>query len=591
MSSVQQSSMVSAKGGTLTPVRTGYEMVIYRRCSDRFAVDAKQGGSVTEVSDRHIQVKYADDSVVGYPLGIEHGVAAGAVIPHRIITDLEVGDTFNEGDALCWNEAYFQRDILNPGGVSMRGGTMAYTAFMETTDTLEDSSAISPDLSGRLATPISKKKTVLLSFDQAISNVVNPGTEVEMDTVLCTIEEKETAGLSEGDSALSDLSSIANQTPRAKFKGKLTRIDVVYMGDMDEMHESLQKLVRWDRSQRKARAKALNKDLPTDGSITSPAFVNGEKVIENTIAVTFYMDAEIEAGVGDKVVFDNALKSIPGRVMEGRNETLSGEPIDALFAYKSVANRIVPNCEIIGTANTVLVYFTRKVVEAHRSRTAKATVLKMIQKVVSDIEGGQENAKLYEQAFKTMSSATYGAWMDRLASGREYISMIVPSGTKMVLDTARNIKVGQAMGIEFFHNLVLTDPMTGEANPTPIKFLVIHLACRRQNQHLVKKQSLPENDRVVDQLSGQVTSVSKGGRISLPELLVLESKGIEKGLVEMIKVRGGDKTAFKDMHEQLRATGEYTLAALANQNDKPVAVKTLRALLLSLHLDNTIGQQ
>lgn len=582
--------MVSAKGGTLTPVRTGYEMLIYQRCSDRYAVAAKQGGEVIKVDDAHIRVKYADGKERGYPLGVEHGVAAGAVIPHRIVTDLIEGDTFKEGDAICWNEAYFMRDILNPGGVSMRGGTMAYTAFMETTDTLEDSSAISADLSGRLATPISKKKTLLIKFDEAIANVLSPGTEVDMETVLCTIESKETAEL-DPDNALSDLSALSNQTPKAKFKGLLSRLDVVYMGEEEDMHPSLVKLVRWDNSQRKARAKRLNVKAATTGRIETPTFVNGEKVVENTLALTFYMDADIDCGVGDKVVFDNALKSIPGRVLEGTNTTRKGDPLDGLFAYQSVANRIVPNCEIVGTTNTVLVNFTRRVVELHKGRTAKQTILKEIQKVVSDLENGTKNAELYEKAFKRMSSVEYAQWMDRLAAGTEFISMIVPSGSDMILSTERSMRVGEAMGVEFFQNLILTDPMTGDTNMTPIKYLVIHLACRRQNQHLVKKQSLPENDRVVDQLSGQVTSVSKGGRISLPELLVLESRGIEKGLLETIKVRGGDQTAFRDMHEQLRTTGEYTLEALKNQNDKPVAVKTLRALLLSVHLDNTIGQQ
>jgi hypothetical protein len=358
--------MVSAKDATLTPVRTGYEQVIADRCGDNFAYIASKPGKVSKVSRDSITVQYEDGETVTLPLGIRHGKAAGAVLPHDIVTDLQEGDSVAEGYAVTWNTHYFQRDRLNPNGVSMKGGVMAKVAFMENADTLEDGCAISPALSQRLSTPISKMKTVLVRFDQAVSNIVGVGEEVDLDVPLCVIEEAELATLSQGDDALLGLSKLANQTPKAGFVGKVTRREVVYFGNPDDMHPSLAEIVKADTRQRK-REVSYKGSLPAaTGEVNEPTFVGGQKLTPNTLAITFYMDHDITAAVGDKAVFDNALKTIVGRVMEGRNETASGEPLDAIFGYQSVANRILYSCTIVGTTNKALRALNRHVVDVYR---------------------------------------------------------------------------------------------------------------------------------------------------------------------------------------------------------------------------------
>jgi len=367
LSSVQQSSMVSARGATLTPVRTGYEQVIADRTGDNFAYLADREGTVTKVTRDNITVEYEDGEKVTLPLGIRHGKAAGAVLPHEIVTDLKVGDRVDEGYAVTWNAHYFQRDRLNPNGVSMKGGVIAKVAFMENGDTLEDGCAISPALYKSLSTPISKMKTVLVRFDQALSEVVEVGGEVDLDTPLCIIEEAELAAISQGDDALLGLSKLANQTPKAGFVGKVSRREVIYYGNPDDMHPSLAELVKADTAQRKREAKYKGALPATTGEISESTFIGGQKVTPNTLAITFYMDHDITAAVGDKAVFDNALKTIIGRVMEGRNETASGEPLDAIFGYQSVANRILYSCIIVGATNKALRGLNAQVVKAYRS--------------------------------------------------------------------------------------------------------------------------------------------------------------------------------------------------------------------------------
>lgn len=53
------------------------------------------------------------------------------------------------------------------------------------------------------------------------------------------------------------------------------------------------------------------------------------------------------------------------------NETKSGKPIDAIFGYQSISNRIVTSAEVIGTTNTLLREITKEVIGIYRNDTKK----------------------------------------------------------------------------------------------------------------------------------------------------------------------------------------------------------------------------
>jgi len=220
-------------------------------------------------------------------------------------------------------------------------------------------------------------------------------------------------------------------------------------------------------------------------------------------------------------------------------------------------------------------------------KAAEAAVVKYLKA----LEGGDVNANLYKALFKTMSDEEFERWIAALDAGTETIHLIIPNASDIKLDINRTLAVGEELGVKFFEQLWLTDPETGETYLTPLPYMVLDVAMRRQSQHLIKKQSIPEDDRITDHLSGQVTGDSKGGKISLPELLLIESKGLETSLLELIKVRGGDDEALAAMKEAIRQTGTFNVEAIQALGSKPTATKTLRALLLSVHLDNTIGEQ
>jgi len=310
--------------------------------------------SKASAASKKIADVYGKDGVddVTLPVGTHIGRGAGAVISHKIVTDLKVGHVFKIGDAITWNEGHFARDYANPGGVSLRTGIPTVVCLTEASETYEDSSAISKELAQGLSTSIGKEKTLLIRFDQAINNLVSVGDEIESTSILCTIEESATADIIDEDESLAGLTKLAASVPKAKFTGVIDQVTVVYMGDPAEADESVQRLIKKDNSRRNAlRRKLTEPGLPATGEIMNSTFVGGQRVTANTMAVTIVISKDAGMVVGDKLVVDTALKGVPARIIEGGDTMEDGTPIGMYMSYRTISARIMTSPEKYGPYN------------------------------------------------------------------------------------------------------------------------------------------------------------------------------------------------------------------------------------------------
>lgn len=213
-------------------------------------------------------------------------------------------------------------------------------------------------------------------------------------------------------------------------------------------------------------------------------------------------------------------------------------------------------------------------------KAATAFLLKWIDALLP----GSPNKAIYEERLSKMSDKQFDELMHKLQSGEETLSLIAPNLDDKKLTIENNLKVAKALGHDFFQRLWLTDHITGRTYLTPIKYLVIDLPLRRQQQMLVKKISIPEDNRHIDELSGQPTGPSKGARISFPELQVLFAQNMDKSLTELIKLRGGDEKAFRAMNSKVIETGGVSLDSIVAAGTKVKSTQTLATLLRAMHL-------
>lgn len=218
-------------------------------------------------------------------------------------------------------------------------------------------------------------------------------------------------------------------------------------------------------------------------------------------------------------------------------------------------------------------------------KAAEEEVYKYIEKILP----GSENVALYQAAFKKMSDAQFEAFIVGLEDDSHILSIISPNLAGPKLDLKRNMAVAKELGHDFFQRLWLTDSDTGTVYLTPLKYLVMDLPLRRQVQLLVKKSSIPEDNKHIDELTGQPTGASKGSKVSFPELQVLYAQGLEQTIVELMKYRAGDAEGFNAMNRSIMETGGASLEALAKTPTRVKSVVTLATLLKGMHLSNTLA--
>lgn len=365
---IQHGHGIACKGYHAMPVRTGYEQIIPHRTGDLFCYTARKAGRVVSVSDEGIVVEYEDGETRGISLGRRFGHAAGLVVPHTVVTRLKEGQKFKAGDVISYNTEFFEDDVLNPGQVIWKAGMLVKTAIFECTDTLEDSSVISGRVAEELTTKTTKPRTIVVNFDQHVRKLIKPGQKLEAEDILCVIEDKVTAeaGLFD-EETLDTLKMLGNQTPTAKVAGVVERIEVFYHGDKEDMSESLRAIANASDRDMLRRTKAEGKKGYT-GSTDSSYRVDGTPLSLDAMAIVIYITNDVPMGVGDKGVFANQMKTVIGRVMEGENKTESGTPIEAIFGYKSISDRIVLSPEIIGTTTTLLEKITEGALKAYRGK-------------------------------------------------------------------------------------------------------------------------------------------------------------------------------------------------------------------------------
>ena len=365
--SIQNSRTTNCVGMTLLPVRTGYENVLPYRVSKLYAYMAREDGTVTELTKNVIVIKTKTGEVIRLPLGRRSGKWQGKAVPHELITDLKLGDKFKAGTPVTYNPLFFQYNWV-AGTLSFKQGLLANVALIESIDTLEDSSAMSSKLTSKLDTYIVEPRDVLVNFTQEVENFVKIGQEVEYETLLCslldTLSTSSTAQMFTGDSR-EILNDIAQINPKAEYKGKVVNIEAIYVGDPEEMTESLRAIVEKCDREKSNAAKEQGKPRQ-DGSTTPGYRVDGTVLEANTCVLRVSIECLQNMRTGSKVVVAHQMKSVTGRVWDEDVLTESGQEVDLFFGYQSLQNRIVTSPEVLGTTNKLMIAATKAAIKAYR---------------------------------------------------------------------------------------------------------------------------------------------------------------------------------------------------------------------------------
>ncbi len=215
-------------------------------------------------------------------------------------------------------------------------------------------------------------------------------------------------------------------------------------------------------------------------------------------------------------------------------------------------------------------------------------VQEYISNFVESVLPGGGNKEMYDQLFSQMSDADFKKYMDNVEE-RGYLDIIVPNLSKQKLSTERNIAIARKLNHEFFERVWRkeTDP-DKPSHLSNVKYMIIKLPVRRQSQHSIKGISTTEDNKRLDQISGQPTGDSKSAKISYPEAQLLNGMNFPVSLVELLKARGGDIGMFNAMKSMASKTGSISMASIADRATGVESTKSLHTFLTCAHLRNTL---
>lgn len=209
-----------------------------------------------------------------------------------------------------------------------------------------------------------------------------------------------------------------------------------------------------------------------------------------------------------------------------------------------------------------------------------------ILKLMKAMDPSGFNVNYYKDLFAKLTDQMFDQWMKRMKSGETKLYFYAPN-MKVFPTVEQFMKAAEITGTQYFERAKIWDEATRRYYMTPHSHLVLKLPVRRLKQYLMGKISIPENDRLISNLTGQVIKPDKGSSISMTEAQTLDSKGLHKCLVEFTNIRGGNIEAYNTLRSELIESGRASFNDLTNGGIRSTEVA--QAFLTAMHLENNLA--
>jgi hypothetical protein len=264
-------------------------------------------------------------------------------------------------------------------------------------------------------------------------------------------------------------------------------------------------------------------------------------------------------------------------LIEGEVDYIKCEKITVKWECKSSEEEIKRKGEAKLVSNEALSPDVKK---------KKQLIIDYICSVCDIMDPSKLNSKRYHRLLDSMSDKEFDQWMHYVKEGKWKIHIVAPN-LVVTLKNENSLKAADKVKCKLFHRLWMTDDSTGRQYLTDNEYLVLNLPVRRQQQFLDEKMSVPDNDKQIDGLTGQVTGDSKSSAVTNPEIQILAARGLDATLEEFVNVRGGNIAAYSDFKRQAEETGEIKLNSL-DQNTRSRVAVVGQVLLRSMMIENNI---
>jgi hypothetical protein len=410
MATKQSKHIIPIKKSSPVLISNGAEQVIHYHLSDDFSVVAKHDGKVVEVNEEAglIIVEYTDKNGIPQPDGgmkntlkqaidiservVKNG-AGGFYLSNQLQSNLKVGQNFKKNDILASDKKFFSETELD--GNRFNIGSLQKVAVMGSYSTYEDSTFITDKLSRDMASDIVMQKPITLGKNANLDYIVKVGDKVKVGDELLRFEMSfEDDSLNKflssvGDELQEEIRTMGKTPIKSKYSGEIVDVKVYSTVELDELSPSLRKLVQGYYTRINKKKKVLNAhdntksahklgilvNEPTEKIETKDGKVKGHEVGEGVLIEIFIKYHDI-MGVGDKLTFFTALKSIIGEVVPVGYEPFAlsrpDEEISSVIAPGAILARMTPSILLTMFGNKVLVEMKRQLQEIYTGKPWEA---------------------------------------------------------------------------------------------------------------------------------------------------------------------------------------------------------------------------
>lgn len=356
-------------------VTNGSDEALAYLTTDKFAFKAKKEGKILELNDDYIILEYSDGSkdYINLKETIEKNSDGGYFVPLKLdmVEDLKVGNKVKANQIIAYDKYSFSNSLGESNNIAYNIGKLAKVAIINTEEGFEDSGIITESMANKLATRIDLKFEVTLDKNTNIISMLKVGDKVECGDSLMIwqdpFDDAEANSLMKtlaGD----DVSELGKKKLKSEVTGTITAIKIFRTVELEDLSESLRKVVKEYEKPLVELEKILSKNnidtsqIPAHYSLPPTGKL---KKAQNAIVIEYYVEYLDTVGVGDKVVYFSANKAVEKNLIplgkEPYTEFRPNEPIDAFVSETSIDKRMVTSTPIYGSLQKLMIELDRSV--------------------------------------------------------------------------------------------------------------------------------------------------------------------------------------------------------------------------------------
>lgn len=364
-------------------ITTGADEALPYLTSNKFAYKCPfEKAVVKEVTKDYMIIedtKTKQKDYVDLRTTIQKNSDGGFYITTKLDPIVKVGQKLEGNDIVAYDKQSYSNAIGNGGkggnpfGLSYNMGTLAKVAIMNTDLGYEDSCVVDNSISEALESKVDVQKDVSLDKNSNVYNMVSVGDFVqEGDPLLIfqdAFDEKEANELLKNitDDNAEGLSDLGRKPVRAKMTGQITNIKIYRTCDDEELSPTLLKIVKAydakiNKLKKVMRSNGVDKEYTLEATSKLPA--EGKLKHLDGVRIEFYIEVNDKFGIGDKLVFSQALKGVNSYIIPKGEEAFSDyrkdEYVNAFLTISGVMGRMVPSSMLQGLMNKLLIETARQ---------------------------------------------------------------------------------------------------------------------------------------------------------------------------------------------------------------------------------------